>query len=315
MKWTFLLSTLSATALQAADLRLAGLFTDHMVLQRDQPITVWGEAAPGARVTVTFAGQTKTTQSTAAGAWRLQLAPEPARAQPEELRVTSDQTSGVRQQARQDVLVGDVWLCSGQSNMHFQMKSTEDAVKQVAAADRPLIRFFTTQHQFSQKAGGDVQGAWKPVSPATAADCSAVACYFGMALQPKIDVPVGLIISSVGGTRIECWMRPETLDATGASADLLAKWHKIGSAEFAQIGAAYEEFQRQRDREHPQAVRAAKAKGEPPPPAPQQPKLRCHDCPSALHHGMIAPLEPFALRGAFWYQGESNAGQPAPYVH
>jgi sialate O-acetylesterase len=156
-------------------------------------------------------------------------------------------------------------------------------------------------------------GAWKAVTPATAADCSAVACYFGTALHREKDVPIGLIVSSVGGTRIESWMAAGVLAATGESAALVEKWEKVSSEEFEKIGEAYSEFQHQRDRVHPDAVRAARAKGQPAPPAPVAPKLRCHDRPSALHNGMIAPLQPFALRGAIWYQGESNAGQPFPY--
>ena len=309
---TIALLTLSHVC-HAADFKLAGLFTDHMVLQREQPVSVWGTAAPDADISVTFAAQTKTTQASDDGTWRIQLDPMPASTQPQDLLITSNHKSQIISHKCCDVLVGDVWLCSGQSNMHFQMKSVADAEKEIAAAHQPALRFFTVEHQFLQKAATDVQGAWKPVSPETAADCSAVACYFGMALQPKIGVPVGLIVSSVGGTRIETWMRPQTLAATGEGTALIEKWKNVSAEEFTSIGTTYREFQRQRDEVHPQAVKAAKAKGEPPPPEPKMPKLRCHDSPSSLHNGMIAPLEPFAIRGAVWYQGESNAGQGKAY--
>jgi sialate O-acetylesterase len=108
-------------------------------------------------------------------------------------------------------------------------------------------------------------------------------------------------------------MRSETLRATGQSGSLIEKWSNVSPGEFEDIGTAYQEYQRQRDQVHPLAVRAAKEKGTPAPPAPAVPKLRCHDCPSALHNGMIAPLQPFAIRGAVWYQGESNSGQAAAY--
>jgi sialate O-acetylesterase len=140
-----------------------------------------------------------------------------------------------------------------------------------------------------------------------------VACFFGIALQQKLGVPIGLIVSSVGGTRIESWMRQETLAATGQSRPLVEKWSKVSPQEFEDIATAYRKFQHQRDRLHPQAVREARASGAPVPPPPVMPKLRCHDSPSSLHNGMIAPLQPFAIRGAIWYQGESNAGQPTPY--
>jgi sialate O-acetylesterase len=158
-----------------------------------------------------------------------------------------------------------------------------------------------------------LQGAWKPVSPETAGQCSAVTYYFGRALQRKLGVPIGLLVSSVGGTRIESWMRAEALAATGESAELVKKWSDISPDEFARIGAAYSAFQYQRDFVHPKEVKEAKAQGQPVPPPPVAPKIRCHDCPSALHNAMIAPLQPFAIRGAIWYQGESNSGQPGPY--
>jgi sialate O-acetylesterase len=122
-----------------------------------------------------------------------------------------------------------------------------------------------------------------------------------------------LLISSVGGTRIESWMRGETLTATGESRPLIEKWAKVSPGEFQSIATVYREYQRQRDEVYPQTVKEAKAQGTPVPPEPKMPPQRCHDCPSTLHNGMIAPLEPLAIRGVIWYQGESNSAQPAPY--
>ncbi len=307
----FLIAALSVGSAFSAELKLAGLFTDHTVLQRDKPVAIWGTAKGGDEVTVSFAGQQKATKATEDGGWLIKLDPMAAHGVGRDLLV---QSAAEKAEAKiTDVLVGDVWLCSGQSNMHFQMKSTENAEKEIAAANQPALRFFTVEHHFDRKTAKDVAGAWKPISPETAAGCSAVAYYFGRALQPKIGVPVGLIISSVGGTRIETWMQPETLVANGASFSLMDTWWKVSPEEFAKIGTAYKEYQQQRDQVHPQAVRAAKAKGEVPPPAPKAPKLRCHDCPSSLHNGMIAPLQSFAIRGGLWYQGEANSGQPAVY--
>jgi sialate O-acetylesterase len=306
---TLLLAPLAA--LHAADLKLAGVFTDHTVLQREQPLPVWGWATPDDHVTVTFAGQSKSAKADAGGKWLVRLDPLPASAEGRELIARS--ATGKQQAKASDVLVGDVWLCSGQSNMHFTMKSVDKAQEEIAAANHPNVRFFTVGQQFSRQASDDVDGAWKPVSPTNAAGCSAVAYFFGTSLQQTTGVPVGLLISSVGGTRIESWMRPETLASTGESASLVEKWKAVSTDEFETIGKAYRAFQHRRDHLHPQAVKEAKVQGKPAPPAPVMPKLRCHDCPSSLHHGMIAPLQPFAIRGALWYQGESNSGQPAPY--
>jgi sialate O-acetylesterase len=282
-----------------------------MVLQRDQPLPIWGSSKPGDEITASFAEQTASTQANADGHWKLKLAPVTASTSARDLVIHS---ALEKQDVKiTDILVGDVWLCSGQSNMHFQMKSTYRAPEEIAAANHPSVRYLTVEHQFVQTAAQDTLGTWKSLSPQTAADCSAVACYFGMALQQKLGVPIGLLVSSVGGTRIETWMRPETLAATGESRTLVQKWAAVSPDEFQTIGTTYSEFQRQRDQVHPQAVKAAKAKGEPPPAVPQMPKLRCHDCPSALHNGMIAPLQSFAIRGAIWYQGESNSGQATQY--
>ncbi len=296
---------------QAEAVKLSNVFTDHMVLQRERPTPIWGRADAGAQVTVEFAGQKKTTKAGADGKWLLKLDPLPASAEGRELSVRADGDS--EKASVTDVVVGDVWLCSGQSNMHFRMQGVEKAAEEIAAAKHPSVRFFTVTHQFSQSPLDELGGTWRAVSPDSAADCSAVAYFFGVALQQKLDIPIGLVLSSVGGTRIESWMRAETLAATGESKALVEKWQGVTEAEFRKIEAEYSAFQHQRDREHPQAVKDAKAKGKPAPPAPIQPKQRCHDCPSSLHNGMIAPLHPLAIRGAIWYQGESNAGQAASY--
>lgn len=306
---TLLLAPLAE--LSAANLTFAGVFTDHAVLQRDAVLQVWGSADPNEQLTIAFADQSKSATADAAGQWKVKLDPMPASDKSRDLIVRSRIEN--RQSKITDVLVGDVWLCSGQSNMHFRMKTVEEASKEIAAADHPKLRFFTVDHQFDQKPCDNVEGAWKQVSPATAADCSAVAYYFGRDLMQKLGVPVGLVVSSVGGTRIESWTRSETLVATGQSGSLIEKWSQVTPDEFKNIATTYREFQRQRDEVHPQKVKEAKAEGLPVPPAPVMPKQRCHDCPSALHNGMIAPLQPLAIRGAIWYQGESNSSQPAAY--
>ncbi len=299
------------SVLSAAELELAGVFTDHTVLQRDKAVAIWGWADPNEPIAVKFASQSKPVTADANGKWQVKLDPMPASAEGRELVVESARNG--RKASITDVVVGEVWICSGQSNMHFQMKSDANAAREIAASDNPSLRFFTVEHQFGQSSLPDAKGAWTRASPETSGSCSAVAYYFGKDLQHKLGVPVGLIVSSVGGTRIETWMRSEVLAATGESKALIEKWGQVSAGEFEKIGAAYSAFQKDRDQVHPQAVKVAKAKGEPAPPAPIAPKQRCHDCPSALHNGMIAPLQPFAIRGAIWYQGESNSGQPASY--
>jgi sialate O-acetylesterase len=289
--------------------RLPALFGDHMVLQRDQPVPVWGWSTPGEEITVDFAGQEKTAKADAEGKWKVTLDPLAASSEPQMMEINKANDSLVVS----DILVGDVWLCSGQSNMHFQMNRVENSREEIAAADHPNLRFFTVEARFGQAPKDEAKGAWKPVSPATAGGCSAVAYYFARELQRNTGVPVGLLVSSVGGTRIETWMRSETLAKTGVADALVDKWKNVSPGGFEKLDATYRAYQHQRDQLHPLAVKAAKAQGTPLPPEPKMPKPRCHDCPSALHNGMIAPLQPFAIRGVIWYQGESNSGQPAAY--
>ncbi len=299
------IAALASGALHA-ELKPNALFSDGAVLQRGRPVPVWGTARDGEKVTVEFESQ-KVSTTAADGKWRVNLEPL-KEGGPFVMTITGDNVVTLN-----NILVGDVWLCSGQSNMHFQMKSVANSEQEIAGANDPAVRFFTVPQQMAQSPVTGLQGTWRPVSPQTAGECSAVACYFGMALQRKLGVPIGLLVSSVGGTRIESWMRAETLAATGESTDLVKKWSDISPKEFARIGAEYSAFQYQRDSVHPTAVKEAKAHGMPEPPPPVAPKIRCHDCPSALHNGMIAPLQPFAMLGVIWYQGESNSGQPGPY--
>jgi sialate O-acetylesterase len=292
-------------------LRVSSLFSDHMVLQREQEVTVWGDAAPGDEISVVFADQKKSTVCLRDGRWMIRLSPLKASRESRDLSVSSKKEN--RAVKISDVVVGDVWLCSGQSNMHFRMAGVENAKAEIAAAHQPLLRFFTVGEQLAQAPAHDVAGKWQGATAETIASCSAVAYYFGAELQKKSDLPIGLLVSSVGGTRIESWMRPETIAATGESRSLVDQWKKMSADEFQKIAAEYRAFQYQRDHAHPHQVSAARAKGEPIPPAPIQPRTRCHDCPSSLHHGMIAPLQPYAIRGVIWYQGESNSSQPKSY--
>lgn len=311
LKFCFCLLLLFTTLSHAVAFRLSSLFCDHMVLQRNQDVPVWGLAGAGDEITVSFAGQKKTAVCDADGRWMVKLAPLEASQEGRELSVCSKMEERIQRVI--DVVVGDVWLCSGQSNMHFRMSGVENAVEEIAKVQQPMLRFFTVGEQLARTSARDVKGAWQCASAQTIGNCSAVAYFFGSSIQSSSKVPVGLLVSSVGGTRIETWMRPETLAATGESCSLVERWKQISDENFDKIATEYRAYQHVRDHSHPLAVAAAKANGKAPPAAPKQPRQRCHDCPSALHHGMIAPLQPFAIRGAIWYQGESNSSQPKPY--
>ena len=209
MKRAFLAATMaciSVGGMARADVRLPALFSDHMVLQRDLPLSVWGWADVGEEVTVSIAGQTATTKANTTGRWMVKLDRLVAG---EGLTLTVSSKNCL---ALQDVLVGDVWLCSGQSNMGVPLGRSLGGEAEAATADCPSIRFFTVPSKGSLEPQDDVPGAkWEVCSPRVAAWSSAVAYFFGHELQRELKIPIGLINSSVGGSTIESWLRAEAL--------------------------------------------------------------------------------------------------------
>jgi sialate O-acetylesterase len=264
------LATTSLVPHAAAALQLASVFGDHMVLQRDAPIPLWGNAEPGADVTIKVAGKSVTGRADAAGKFLLTLDPLSAGG-PHELTVT---TAGATVTIH-DVLVGEVWVCSGQSNMEWPVSGAANAQAEIAGAVHPRLRLYTVPHAVADAPRTEVAGSWQVCSPTSISQFSAVGYYFGRELEQKLDVPVGLIHSSWGGTPAESWTTPQTLAAEPDYKPILDRW----SAELA--------------------------KGTQPNTNPWQ--------PSSLYHGMIAPLLPLSIRGAIWYQGESNADRAYQY--
>jgi sialate O-acetylesterase len=211
------LLALSAGALPAAEPRplLSPIFGDHMVLQRDKPNPLWGWTQPGAEVAVHFSGQNKTTAADADGRWRVVLDPLPLSVEPDVVTVTAkNRQSEIESRKLQDVLVGDVWLCGGQSNMQFGLPGVKDGAREVAAADHPRIRLFTVATRVAYAPVTAPQGAWKVCSPQTVAEdggFSAIAYFFACRVQAATGVPIGLIQDCLGGSPVESWMSPATL--------------------------------------------------------------------------------------------------------
>ncbi|WP_256009046.1 sialate O-acetylesterase [Desertivirga xinjiangensis] len=195
---------LSASA--RADVKPAAVFTDHMILQRDAPIPIWGTAYPGEKISVSFRKQKVTTKAGSNGRWMVALQPELAGG-PFTLAI-----SGRNNVSFSDVLVGEVWVCSGQSNMEFPLKSAMNAETEISAADYPMIRQLTVPRHISMVPLNDMEATeWKPCSPQTAGSFSAVAYFFAKQLWEELKIPVGLIHSSWGGTNIETWTSREAL--------------------------------------------------------------------------------------------------------
>jgi len=285
-----------------ADVRLPAIFSEHAVLQSDVAVPVWGWADAGEKVEVSIAGRTKSATPGADGKWMVNLEPLKADAKPMELIVKGKNTLTVK-----DVLVGEVWLGSGQSNMALQVSRAKDFEQEKAAANLPEVRMFTVSSGASAKAEDDCKGSWVVCSPETVGSFSAALFFFGREIHKVLGGPVGLIHSSVGGTPIESWIAPE---AQKASPELRASFAMTNSADASfnaeEAKAKYEKALAKWKED----AQAAKAAGKPAPPSPRDPlaqRARKGNV-GGLFNGKIAPLIPYAIRGALWYQGEANAG-------
>lgn len=279
-----------------ADVVLPAVFGDRMVIQRDMPVHVWGTADPGEPVTVTFREREAKSIAAANGRWEVYLAPAEAGG-PYSLSVIGDNTIEIN-----DILVGDVWVGSGQSNMVWPLQRSNNPEEEIAAANYPNIRYFKVELDTADERATNVKGEWRAVSPDTAAELSGVAYFFARHLHGKLDVPFGIVQSAWGGTPAEAWTSARTMSNQPA------------------LAAMVEEFRSEADRDRPAyearlkrwEADAAKAKaaGKEAPRRPPPPRtLRPQHKPSALFNAMIAPLTPFAIRGVIWYQGENNGSR------
>ncbi len=247
------------TATLRADVTLAPLFADHAVLQRDKPIPIWGRADAGEPITVTFHGQTASATATGDGHWITYLDALPASTEPADLVV-----AGKNKIAVHDVLVGEVWLCSGQSNMEFVVCNPPgttfrvvNADEEVAAANYPLIRHFKVKLTESDAPAETVEGSWAVCSPGTVSQFTAVGYFFARDLYEKLQVPVGLINSTWGGTPVESWMSAFALGSDPSFSFVGERWQKT-LAEYPQKKAAYDAALAQWDKDSVAAKTAGK---------------------------------------------------------
>ncbi|HPM81275.1 MAG TPA: sialate O-acetylesterase [Candidatus Anammoximicrobium sp.] len=293
------LSCLAGPAL--ADVTLPSLFSDHMVLQQQAAIPVWGWADPGEAVTVTLGGQKQTATACSEGKWSVRLTACEAGG-PLTLVVKGKNTIQIA-----DVLVGETWLCSGQSNMAMSVASSANFEEEKAAADHPQLRMFTVSRVTAETPQERCQGTWQVCRPDTVGGFSATAYFFGRELHRQLKVPVGLINSSWGGTPVQAWTSLAVQQALPELKPILDNWDQ--QIKNYDPEAAKERFEKQLAAWQSKAKQAKQAGQQPPrrPQPPVDPRVSPHR-PASLYNGMIEPLAPYALRGAIWYQGESNAG-------
>jgi sialate O-acetylesterase len=272
-----------------ADVKLPGLISENMVLQQKAPARLWGWADEGEKITVTFQGQ-NASATARGGAWSVTLKPlKPGGPFP--LRVSGKNTIALK-----NILVGEVWVCSGQSNMEWPLSSSFEPEKHVAGATNPQLRLFIVPHVWANVSQHDIAATWQECVPETARSFSAVGYFFGRDLQKALGVPVGLIDSSWGGTPAEAWTRESALASHPDLATLVPAYRRSLSRYWTSL------------LNYPAVVARAKAEGRPVPRPPSRPWK-----PGELYNGMIAPALPYTIKGVIWYQGESNAGQAAQY--
>jgi sialate O-acetylesterase len=290
--------SLAAVTSLSAEVTFPRLLSDHAVLQRERPIHMWGWASPNAQLIAHFHGQTVAAQADKLGKWSLYLAPEQAGG-PYTFSITGDGP----EKTLTDLLVGDVWFASGQSNMEMPLNgfppqaTVKDAATEIAAAANPNLRLLLVEHKTSEFPLNDIAGTWTECTPQTAQYFSAVAYFFGREIAAKENVPIGLIDSTWGGTPADSWVSLNTL---GTRPDLLPA---IASrARFADEQGDLDRIVAAEKRED----EAAKAAGQPAPSHPWHPWGASWE-PASLYNGMIAPFTPLTIKGFLWYQGETNS--------
>jgi sialate O-acetylesterase len=281
-----------------ADVTLPALLTDHMVVQRGLPVHIWGKADAGEAVSVTFRAATRTATADAVGVWSVSLPPGEAGG-PFEVVIKAKNSITL-----QDVMAGDVWVASGQSNMEWELRNANNGAAEVAAANHPGLRLFRVKNKAADYPLADVEAKpWARCTPESAASFSAVAYFFGRDLEKEKGIVIGLIESAWGGTPADAWTSLRALSSDAALMPVFAEWSKM--TDDAAMAKLYREKQL---REWQQAADKAKAEGTKPPSYPWSPNMDNSWQPAGLYNAMLAPLTKFPIRGAIWYQGESNAG-------
>lgn len=288
-----------------ADVRLPAVISDNMVLQQKTKARIWGWADPGEKITVKaswkwFAASTEAGDD---GTWQVKI-DTPKAGGPHTIAIKANNTISL-----ENIMAGEVWVCSGQSNMEMPLRKRDvwaggvlNYPQEIATANYPNIRLFTVAKTVSDEPQTDCKGSWSQCSPETVADFSATAYFFGRYLHKELNIPIGLIHASWGGTPAESWTKRQVLEADPDLVPIVQR--------FEQYIIDYPKIKQKYDRliiQWEEAVEKAKSEGKKPPQKPQPPKDPNHpNWPSKLYNTMIAPLTPFTIRGSIWYQGESN---------
>jgi sialate O-acetylesterase len=268
-----LVAVLAVAAQTDAAVELNNMFGDHMVLQQGIRNRVWGKAQPGEEVTVTIAGQSHATKAADDGSWEVMLDAITEYGGPHTLTITGENTV-----VFEDVLIGEVWICAGQSNMQWSVNASNDPDLERASASFPEIRLISVPQVGTQERQWNFNGSWQRCSPDTVGGFSAVGYFFGRQLHQTLGVPVGLINNAWGGSACEAWIDRDRLSADGRFDRLLERWQKTEAEQAGNDGL-----------------------------------MRGNARPGNIYNGVLAASIGYGIRGAIWYQGESNAGRAYQY--
>jgi sialate O-acetylesterase len=301
------LASLAVAGPALAEVKTPAIFGSNMVLQRDHANPVWGWADKGEKVTVSIAGQAHKTQAGKDGAWRVTLQPLKATAKPLTLTI-----KGKNELKYDNVLVGEVWLCSGQSNMGMNLAGADDSDLEIMSAKHPNLRIISVPQVGTQEPQKNFDGQWEGITPDNAGNFSAVGYLFGRQIHQVLDVPVGLIDNAWGGSACEAWIRRDLLEKTAVAKPYVEQWKKT-EAEYDPTKAMAEyEVRMAKWKEKAKKLRAEK-KGIPRPPRKPRNPLTGQHRPANLYNGVLKPIIGYGIKGAIWYQGESNSARAKAY--
>ncbi len=288
-----------------AEVKLPSIFGDHMVLQRDLDLPVWGWDVPGQSVSVEIAGQRVDAVADETGRWEVKLAPLKMSREPLQMTI-----QGSSNAVFENVLVGEVWVCSGQSNMQWPVSASDDPDLESLTAQFPNIRLITVPQIGTQEPQHDFEGEWIACRPETVADFSAVGYFFGRTLHQALDVPIGLIDNAWGGSAAEAWVRRDVLEGN----EIFKPYLEIWEAKEANVEAATQQWEVAMEVWKTKAAEARSA-GRPVPRSPRSPEqeLSGQHRPANLYNGVLFPIIGYGIRGAIWYQGENNSGRAYNY--
>lgn len=296
-----------ATCGMQAQTRVASIFADDMVLQRDRPIVIWGWDAPGTQVSARLGTASGTSTTSDDSSWSITLPPLQAGG-PHELVITGSVT--VR---RDNILIGEVWLCSGQSNMEFRLDRSEGGADAIAVSDDPWLRLCTIPRTLAETPQRHGEAPWASAGPGSTARFSAVAYWFGKMLRDSLRIPIGLVHSSWGGTAAESWMPREVLERDPSFRPIIDRWEE-GLKTFPEKQAEFLKRKPELDAQWSKDSAANAMVHRAPPARPQAPRgPGSRDTPSGQWNAMIHPWLQYGIQGVIWYQGEANASRASQY--